>query len=406
MKFEYYIAKRLIKHQGKNFSGPIIRIAQVSIMLSFALMLLSVSVLQGFKKEIKNKITGFSSHIQITQYTNSNPEDNSSYISLSADEKHRLKQIKGVRTLVPVIHKGGVLMFSGDFQAVVCKGIDSSYDKTFFEQNITEGRFPELQKESKQEILVSKTVKDKLKLKTGGKIKVYFYVNNSYRAKNFYISGIYDTGLGEYDETFLLCDAKVLKDIFSVDDGLCSYYEVGLTDFSLMEEAAEKIYYAVDRDKTVVTAKDLEPNLFSWLGLLDSNVVMIMIIMMLVCVVTLSSVVLIMIFEKKALIGILKSFGADNAVIIKIFLCRIAYVLICGMLCGNILAITSELIQKKFHLISLDQESYYINTAPVDINPVHILLINVGMVAVCLLCLLLPAASINKMSPVKNIRFE
>ncbi|MDY6435694.1 MAG: ABC transporter permease, partial [Synergistales bacterium] len=309
MNFEYYVAKRLIKHKDKNFTRPIIRIAQITIMLSVAVMLISVSVLQGFKKEIKSKIAGFSSHIQITQYsTNAVLEDNS-LMSLSSLEKQQILNNKNVKTLYPVFSRGGVLINKEDFQGVICKGVDSSYDKTFFTDNIVEGKFPSLNKESKQEILVSKTIKDKLKIKLNDKIKIYFYVNNSYRAKNFYVSGVYDTGLGEYDENFLVCDMSVLKNIFSVEDDMFSCYEVMLKDFSSLRKASQEIYYTIGQDKSIMPITDLEPNLFSWLNLLDSNVVMIILVMILVSVVTLSSIMLIMIFEKKKMIGVLKSFG-------------------------------------------------------------------------------------------------
>lgn len=406
MNFEYYVAKRLIKHKDKNFTRPIIRIAQITIMLSVAVMLISVSVLQGFKKEIKSKIAGFSSHIQITQYsTNAVLEDNS-LMSLSSLEKQQILNNKNVKTLYPVFSRGGVLINKEDFQGVICKGVDSSYDKTFFTDNIVEGKFPSLNKESKQEILVSKTIKDKLKIKLNDKIKIYFYVNNSYRAKNFYVSGVYDTGLGEYDENFLVCDMSVLKNIFSVEDDMFSCYEVMLKDFSSLRKASQEIYYTIGQDKSIMPITDLEPNLFSWLNLLDSNVVMIILVMILVSVVTLSSIMLIMIFEKKKMIGVLKSFGTKNASIIKIFLYKIGYVILYGILLGNVFAIGLELIQKYFHIISLDKASYYLSTVPININILHILLINMGVFVVCLICLLLPARSINKIDPVKNLSFD
>lgn len=406
MNFEYHIAKRLIKHKDKNFTRPIIKIAQVTIMLSIAVMLISVSVLQGFKQEIKNKIAGFSSHIQITQYsTNAVAEDNS-LISLTSLEKQQILNNKNVKALYPIFSRGGVLINKDDFQGVVCKGVDSSYDKTFFSENIVEGKFPKLNKESKQEILISKTIKDKLKIKLNDKIKVYFYVNNSYRAKNFYVCGVYDTGLGEYDESFLVCDMSVLKNIFSIEDNLYSCYEVMLKDFSSLNNTSQEIYYTIGQDKSIMPITDLEPNLFSWLNLLDSNVVMIILIMILVSVVTLSSIMLIMIFEKKKMIGVLKSFGTKNTSIIKIFLYKVGYVILYGMILGNVLAIGLELVQKHFHIISLDKASYYLSTVPININILNILLINLGVFVVCLICLLLPARSINKINPVKILSFD
>ena len=203
-----------------------------------------------------------------------------------------------------------------------------------------------------------------------------------------------------------MCDMSVLKNIFSIEDNLYSCYEVMLKDFSSLNNASQEIYYTIGQDKSIMPITDLEPNLFSWLNLLDSNVVMIILIMILVSVVTLSSIMLIMIFEKKKMIGVLKSFGTKNTSIIKIFLYKVGYVILYGMILGNVLAIGLELIQKHFHIISLDKASYYLSTVPININILNILLINLGVFVVCLICLLLPARSINKINPVKILSFD
>lgn len=405
MKFEYFIANRLIKQKEKTFARPVVRIAITSIALSIAVMLIAISVLQGFKKEIKNKIAGFGSHVQIVPY-GLNKIDENQTIKLSKQELSFLSRNENINTIAPTYTRSGAIINKDDFQAVILKGIDKDYNTTFFKENLVEGKFIQLNKTSKQEVLVSKTIADKLKLKVGEKIKIYFYIDNSYRAKNFTISGIYDTGLGEYDERFIICDMNPLHNIFSAQENEYTSYEIMLKDFSRLDYTAEDIYYNVDRDKSVLSITELEPNLFAWLNLLDSNVVMIILIMMLVSVVTMSSVILIMIFEKKTMIGILKSFGTENKTIIKIFLYRAGYVTLKGMLYGNIFAITLELVQKYSHLIKLDKESYYLTSVPIDINILAILLIDIGAFIVCLVCLILPAKSISKISPVKNLKFQ
>lgn len=405
MKFEYFIANRLIKQKEKTFALPVVRIAITSIALSIAVMLIAISVLQGFKKEIKNKIAGFGSHVQIVPYGLNRIDENQT-IKLSKQELSSLSRNENINTIAPTYTRSGAIINKDDFQAVILKGIDKDYNTTFFKENLVEGKFIQLNKTSKQEVLVSKTIADKLKLKVGEKIKIYFYIDKSYRAKNFTISGIYDTGLGEYDERFIICDMNPLHNIFSAQENEYTSYEIMLKDFSRLDNTAEDIYYNVDRDKSVLPVTELEPNLFAWLNLLDSNVVMIILIMMLVSVVTMSSVILIMIFEKKTMIGILKSFGTENKTIIKIFLYRAGYVTLKGMLYGNIFAITLELVQKYSHLIKLDKESYYLTSVPIDINILTILLIDIGAFIVCLVCLILPAKSISKISPVKNLKFQ
>jgi lipoprotein-releasing system permease protein len=199
---------------------------------------------------------------------------------------------------------------------------------------------------------------------------------------------------------------KPLQEIFSLDSNSYNSYEVTLNDFSKIKQTADEIYYLVGQDKSVETITEMEPNLFSWLNLLDSNVIMIIIIMMLVNIVTLSSVILIMIFEKKTMIGVMKSFGTKNKSIIKIFLYKAGYVIMKGMIYGNILALVLEVIQKEFKVISLDKESYYLTSVPIEINVSYILLIDVFSFIICLICLLIPAKTITKISPVKNLRFD
>lgn len=405
MKFEYFVANRLIKQKEKTFARPVVKIAITSIALSIAVMLIAISVLQGFKKEIKNKIAGFGSHIQIVPYGLNRIDENQT-INLSKQELSFLYKNENINTIAPTYTRSGVIINKDDFQGVILKGINKDYNTTFFKENLIEGKFIQLNKTSKQEALVSKTIADKLKLKVGEKIKIYFYIDKSYRAKNFTVSGIYDTGLGEYDERFIICDMQPLHNIFSAEENEYTSYEIMLKDFSKVDYTAEDIYYNIDRDKSVLPVTEMEPNLFAWLNLLDSNVVMIILIMMLVSVVTMSSVILIMIFEKKSMIGILKSFGTENKTIIKIFLYRAGYVTLKGMLYGNIFAITLELVQKYSHLIKLDKESYYLTSVPIDINILSILLIDIGAFVVCLICLILPAKSISKISPVKNLKFQ
>src|SRR5574344_160700 len=405
MNFEYFIAKRLIKQKEKTYSRPIIKIATISIMVSVAVMLISLSVLQGFKNEIKEKIVGFGSHVQVIPYKVGNDyQDNP--ITLSNQEIQSIRDIKNIKHISPIVTKSAAIITDNDFQGVMLKGINSNYDTTFFHNNLVLGRNILTNKQSYQEALISKSIADKLYLKIGSRFKVYFYLDNNYRAKNFTVVGIYDTGLGDYDDKFLICDMKPLQEIYSWRNTDYNSYEITLNDFSLIKQSSEQIYNTVSQDKTVSTITEMEPNLFSWLNLLDSNVVMIIVIMMLVSIVTLSSVILIMIFEKKTMIGVLKSFGSTNKTIIKIFLYRVGYVILKGLVYGNIFAIILEIIQKQFKIISLDKTSYYLTSVPIEINVFSIVLVDIGAFVLCLICLIIPAKSISKINPIKNLRFD
>ena len=405
MKFVVFISERLIRHKKGTYSSNIINIAFLSIALSVAVMLISLSILTGFKHAVKDKIVGFGSHIRIESF---GAGADYSDIPVYADKKlvDKLKCAENIKNVTPVLNEYAVVMTEGDFHAVLLKGITDTYDNLFFHQSLVQGRMPELNKESQQEILVSKVVTDQLKLSVGDKIKVYFYVNNNYRSKNFYISGIYDTGLGDHDERFLICDASVLQKIFSLSDNYYSCYEVTVDDFSKLNQTSEYLYQVLPSQMTVRTVTEAEPNLFSWLNLLDSNVIMIIIIMILVTVVTLAGVVLIMIFEKKKMIGIMKSFGTPDRHIIGIFIAEAGWIMCKGLLFGNILALVLEAVQKYTDVIKLDAKGYYLTSVPVDINFVNIILMDVGILFICTLFMVIPAKIISKMSVVKNLRFE
>lgn len=405
MNFELHFAKRLIHQKDSKYAQRVIKIATISITLSIAVMLIAISVLSGFKNSVKDKIVGFGSHIQILPFA-SNGNFSDTPIHISKQTLQLLSIDKNIKSITPVINKSAAIIHGEDFSAVLIKGITSSYDTNFFHSALIYGHLPKLNKKENQEILISKTIADALKVKLGGKIKIYFYVNENYRSKKFTISGIYDTGLGDYDERFLICDAKVLQNIFSIDEEYYSCYEVSLKDFSKLQHSGQKLYNSLPADLTMQTITELEPNLFSWLNLLDSNVIMIILIMTLVTIVTLCSVILIMIFEKKQLIGILKSFGTPNKSIIKIFLYKAAYVTIKGIIYGTILSLSLEIIQKTTNLIKLDPQSYYLTSVPIEIDPLVIIIVDVSALIICTLCMIIPARSISKINVVENMKFE
>lgn len=405
MKFVLFVAKRLVGQKENSYAKNVIRIAIISIALSVAIMLISMSILQGFKDSIKQKIIGFGSHIQVVPFIASG-QYSSTPITYDNNLVQDLQQTKGIQHLSAVLNKEGAIIIDNDFQAVILKGITPSYDTSFFANSLTQGKMPQMNKTSQQEIIISKTIADKLKLKLNQKIKIYFYIDGSYRSKNFTISGIYDTGLADYDQRFIVCDAQVLQNIFSLTDNTFSCYEITLNDFSRLKPLCENIYQKLPPNLTLVPITDLEPNLFSWLNLLDSNVIMIICIMIIITIVTLCSIILIMIFEKKTFIGIMKSFGSSSSQIAQIFIYKAAFITLKGILYGNIIAIILEVVQKYFNLIKLDPQSYYLTSVPIDINFIHILLIDLGAFLICLLSMLIPTHIITKISIVKNLKFE
>lgn len=403
MNFEYFISKRLSKQKGKTFSRPIIIIAILSISLGVAVMITSISVLQGFKSEIKEKIIGFGSHVQILPYQSYNSYD-SQGISLSPQEEKTLRKHENIKSINPFISLGGLIKTKDDFQGVMLKGIDNDYDSNFFHNYLLSGRF--LSKENINEAIISKHIANKLSLSFGDKLRIYFYIDNNYRARAMEVIGIYETGLSLYDEKIIICNIDQLRPLSSLKDNEVHGYEILLKDFSKQEESSEYIYNSTSHDKTILNIQEIEPNLFSWLNLLDSNVVVILLIMILVSIITITSTLLIIIFEKTQTIGILKSLGANNRSIIKIFLYNALNIILKGILYGNILALGLGYLQVRFKIFKLDQESYYLTSVPIEISFSQVMLVNLGTIIICFLALLIPARSISKISPIKSIRFD
>jgi lipoprotein-releasing system permease protein len=407
MNFEYFVAKKLLKQKSKSFSKPIVGIATAGIALSIAVMLVSIGVLQGFKNEIKEKITGFTSHLHIIPFT-INPTSSDNVFHLSEQEIANLnKEENNIETISPYVLMGGAIKTKTDFHGVALKGIDSKFNFDFFKQNLKSGNIPDYTKaENKNQILISQTIANKLNIKIGDKIKIYFYINQNYKVRPFTVEGIYETGLGDYDNKFIVCNANVLQKLLSWQQNQYSGYEVKLKDFTNLDQSSQNIYHSISQDKDIQTIEEMEPSLFAWLNLLDSNVILILVVMTFIAIITSCSTLLIMIFEQTKHIGIFKSLGATTKSITKIYLYKSLYILTKAMLIGNAFALTLMYLQHKYKFIKLDQESYYLDSVPIEFSPTALIIVNLSSIAICMLTLIIPARNISKINPMENIKFE
>jgi lipoprotein-releasing system permease protein len=405
MKFEFFIVKRFIKAKQSKFSRPIIVVAIASIALGIAVMLLSVFVLSGFKTGIREKVSGFGGHIQVIPYNISNTYL-SNPITLSTEEKKNILKNQNVKSISPFVTKGGAIKTKTDFAGILLKGIDKTYgNMAFFSQYLIEGLIPNLESQT-NEVLISQDVCNKMNLKIGDKIRIFFYIDQQYRQRAFIISGIYETGLGIYDEKMVICDMRVLQTLNQWKENQYQGYEIMLRNFNLLSQTADSIYQLLENDKTIQTIEEAEPSLFAWLSLLDSNVLVILIVMLLVSIAVMTSSLLIMIFEKRQTIGLLKSLGASLQQIIKIFMLNALYVIVKGLIYGNIVAFGLALLQKKYMIFTLNSQSYYLQYVPIELNLLWILLINCMAIVICTLALLIPSRNIAKISPATTIKSD
>lgn len=415
MNSELFIAKRIYKGDKKNdkrVSSPAIKIAITGIALGLAVMIASVCIIVGFKKNVRDKIVGFGSHIQITGFDN-----NTSYehhpISYSDTLKNRLEENPAIAHVQRFITKPGIIKTDDNFQGVVLKGVSDDFDWTFFKKNLTEGSIIEPSDTSHtNQAIISRHIANLLQLKLGDSFTTYF-VQNPIRARRFDIVGIYETGFEDYDKLFVVAQADVLAGLNGWDKDMVSGIEVLVKDYSRLNETVQSLFFEMstytDRFGNALytrSIEDINPMIFNWLSLLDMNVWVILILMLLVSGVTMISGLLIIILERTNMIGILKSIGARDFKIRKVFLYLSFFLIGQGMLWGNIIGLTLCVVQKEFQIIKLNPANYYLSAVPIELNPWHILLLNAGTLLVSLLMMIGPSYLVAKITPAKSIKFE
>ena len=381
MNLELFIARRIhfSKEGNRQVTPPAVRIAIVGVALGLAVMILSVAIVIGFKKEVRNKVIGFGSHIQITNFDN-----NSSYettpIAVSDSLLQALQEFPGIKHIEGYATKMGILKTDSDFQGVVLKGIDTDYDWSFFRNNLKEGELLTIDpKKTSTDVIISRYLSDLLGLKLGDSILTYF-VQEDVRARKFNIVGIYETGFMDYDKLFVLADIKQIRRLNGWEKDEVSGLELLVDDYDKLDQIAEDLYFNLvekqDRHGNTYftrSIKEMNPMIFNWLDVLDVNVVVILILIFAVAGFTMISGLLIIILERTNMIGILKALGENNVSIRKIFLYISFFLIGKGMLWGNVVGIAICLIQSHFRIIKLDPSIYYLDAVPIDLSIVSLI---------------------------------
>lgn len=408
MNLPVFIANRLSGKDKENLSGPVIRIAVITIALGLSVMILAVAVLVGFQTEIRNKVTGFSAHIQIDNF-----DENASYeaspVSMDQPFYPELEEVDGIKHIQVFTLKAGIIKTEDQLQGVVLKGIGPDYDWGFLKEHLTSGSiFRVNDTMASGELLISGIISKKLKLKAGDEVRIYFLSGSESqpRGRKFTVSGIYETGLEEFDEVYVIGDLRHIQRLNNWSADMVSGFEVFIDDFKSLDKMGEMVYQMIGYDLNAETVTEAYPQIFDWLRLMDINVVIILILMILVAGITIISTLLIMILERTNMIGILKALGIKDNDLRKLFVHLTARIIARGLLWGNITGIGIALIQHWTKILPLDEESYYISFVPVSLNISHILLINAGTFLICLLMVLIPGYIIGRITPVKAIRYR
>ena len=411
MNLEYFIVRRLVasKSHKSSISAPIIKIAIVAIAVGIIMMVVSIATGVGLQDKIREKVSAFNGHVIISNFDDNESEVSVEPLSIHQDFYPEFKSVQGIEHVQAVASKAGIIRTEEAFEGIIFKGVGKEYKWDVLEEYITEGRKPNLKQNLNNEVLLSEYLANRLNLKVGDKFNTFFMKEGGNGMPNlrvFQLVGIYNSGFQEFDASYLIGDIRHVQRINKWKDGQVGAFEVFIDDFSKIKEKGEEIYEAIPSTLNSQTIEEKYFNIFEWVKLFDTNIVLIIIIMIIVSTINMVVALLVLILERTQMVGMLKALGATNWSIRKIFLYNAAHLIIKGLLWGNTISIGLLLIQKYFGVIKLPPENYYVTVAPVTIDIPAILLVNIGTIIVCVALLLIPSYIITKISPVKALRFD
>ncbi len=414
MNTNFYIARRIAadRTSGTRLSRLMVHIATASVAVGVAIMIVAVAVVTGFKNEIRNKAVGFNGHITLTNY-DSNQSFETTPIVRNEAFIPEIAALPGVKQVQVFANKGGIIRTKDNIQGAMLKGVGTDFDWSFFRSCLVEGElFTVSDTVVSKSVLLSKRMADMLELKTGDSFEMYF-VQDPPTVRKFTISGLYEAQLEEIDKVVILCDLAQIQRISRWTPQQVSGVEVFIDDLKHLDTLAVQIEdmaaYNITASSSrlqVKTVRDYFSNLFDWLSLLDMNVIIILTLTIIVAGFNMISGLLILLFEKISMIGLLKALGMYNADVQKVFLYRAGFILAKGLLIGNIVGIGCCLLQYYFKIITLNPETYFVSVAPVQLNVWYILAINGLAFTGIMLMLALPALFITRVSPDKTMRTE
>lgn len=420
MNLELYIARRLrFRRDSRHGVSPSIPIAVTGVALSVIVMMVAISVVLGFKREIRDKVMGFDSQIVITAAQETyDPSDYQPLVPVVLTDT--LRQI--LHAALPddaqislTCTRPAMLKTDDDFLGIVLKGIGAGSDVSFIESNIIAGNMPDLSDQDINNAVISGSMARSLGLAVGDKVHCYFFIDDNVRARNLTVAAIYESHFGEYDALYAFCGIGMMQRLLGLSPDEGSAIEITGIPASDIASATASAYEVLgqayhegitDRWYTADNVLHTGALYFNWLELLDTNVIVILILMALVSGFTLVSSLFIIILERVRMIGLLKALGATGSTIRRIFIYLAERLVLLGMLIGNVVAVTLLILQSRFHLIPLDPEAYYLNFVPIEMNWWYIILLNIGVIGISALMLLLPSHIIAKISPAQTMRYE
>lgn len=414
MNVSFFIAKNLFfsKNNNQRVSKLAVGIATMGVAVGLAIMILSVCVVRGFKNEISGNIVGFGGHIQILN-TAISPSGESMPLVVDSAFCNSVGKVEGVSYVQRFSEKLGILKSDVDFKGIVLKGINENYDVQFLNKHIVNGKLPEYTKDSaRNEIVISQTVANQMKLKVGNRIFAYFF-EQSLKMRRFHVAGIYRTNLTQFDDNIILSNLYTVNQLNNWSDDQSTGVEIVTNDFSKVDNTYSnilgKVSHVIDRDNntyTPFTIKELYAQVFDWLNLLDINIWVILGLMACVACITMISGLLIIVLEKTSTIGVLKALGSSNGLIRRTFLHYSLFIMGRGLLFGNVIGVGLAWLQDKFGLICLNPENYYVEAVPICFDVLWILILNLATIIICVFAFISPCLLISRVEPVKTMKFD
>lgn len=405
MNLPRFIAQRIQKTNTTTFTSTVTKIGISSIAIGLAVMIISFSILIGFKQTIREKLFSLSSHIQVSKITlNQSFEETPITINTKFYQNYR-KNIE-IRHVQAVANKAGLLKSSEEHAGIVIKGVGRDYDWVNFKENLIEGREINFQDTTySNEIIISKQIAKQLKIKLSDEVRIFF-IQNPPRIRKVKVVGIYDTGLEEFDKNFILGDLALVQRMNDWDNGTVGHYEIFLKNFDKLDVVAKQIFDEIDQDTQLLKVTEMFPAIFDWLGLMDRNIIVIIALILLVASFNMISVLLVMMMERTPMIGLLKALGTDNTKIRKVFIYNGLTIIIKGIIYGNIIGIGFCFLQKTFKIIPLDSESYYMSYVPISFDWLTILILNVVTVLLVLAVITIPTLVVSRMKLIESLKFK
>lgn len=406
MQLTQFIIKRLIKGNQKKFSRPIYHLAIVSVSISILVMILSLSIVRGYQESITEKISGFGAHIQVSNFDMNNSYE-SVPINVSEELATSIQHTDNVKHVQIFSTKAGILKKDDQIEGIVLKGITEKYDVNFLKNNLVYGEIPNIVDSiNSNNALISQITANRLNIDTGDKVQVYF-IQDPPRVRVFEVSGIFDTGMGDFDKKILIVDHKHIQRLNSWKNDQCSGIEIILNDFDKLGQTLSEINLNIPYHQKAQSIKEIHPDLFDWIKLFDVNIIVLITIISIICIITLITTILIFILEQTSFIGLMKAIGSSNNLINKVFITLAVRILSWGILWGNLIAFCLIIIQKQFEIFKLDAESYYIDHIPVKLNLIQFLAVDILSIIVISMIVLFPIYMVTKRTTtIKAIRFK